>query len=183
MKKLVILFVLALELAVCGCGSNNTSTTTSTSTAGKWEALLTGGTGQASLLNFVTSFSVTNSGPLNVTGFTFLNDGACFAKGLNGTTQSGSAALTTSTTNAVTGTLDLTINSVTPAGNTLKLTGALTGTSNGTTTTTGTLSNGVVVGTWTLTGSSDCTGGDTNQGSFTMCQNPMAGGTCPAPAS
>ena len=130
---------------------------------------MTGGTGDASELNFVTTFSVTNSGPLNITGFSFINNGACFANGTNGSTQTGSATLDTSSTGAVTGTLSFNVQSVTPAGNTLTLTGDLTGTSNGTTGTTGTLSNGVVVGTWTLTGGQgdpSCTG----SGDFVLCQ-------------
>jgi hypothetical protein len=62
MKKLAILILLALELAVCGCGnSNNSSNTTSTATSGNWEATLIGGTAEASKLNFVTAFSVTNA--------------------------------------------------------------------------------------------------------------------------
>ncbi len=170
MKKLAILILLALEFAVCGCGSSNTSnTTTSTSTTGNWEVQLTGGTAEASKLNFVTGFSVTNTGPLDITGFSFINAGACFANGANGSTQTGSATLNTSSTNAVTGTLNFTVTSVTPAGNSLALTGNLTGTSNGTTTTTGTLSNGVVSGTWQLTGGAgdpSCAG----TGTFVMCQ-------------
>jgi hypothetical protein len=176
MKKL-FLIVLALELAVCGCGGNTNATTTNTSTTGNWEAQLTGGTEQASLLNFTVAFSVTNSGPLNITGFSFFNAGACFANGVNGSTQNGTATLTTSATDTVTGTLNLAVNSVTPAGNSLTLTGNLTGTSNGTTTTNGTLSNGVVVGTWTLTGGQgdpSCTG----SGPFLMCQNAT---TCTVP--
>lgn len=170
MKKLVFLIVLALQLAVCGCGSSTTSTTTNTTTSGNWEAQLTGGTAEASKLNFVTSFSVTDSGPLNITGFSFINAGECFANGVNGSTESGTATLVASSTNAVTGTLDFTVLSVTPAGNTLTLSGNLTGTSNGTTSTTGTLSGGVVSGTWTLTGGkgdASCTG----SGSFIMCQD------------
>jgi hypothetical protein len=69
------------------------------------------------------------------------------------------------------------VTSATPPGNVLTLTGNLTGTSNGTTGTTGTLSNGVVEGTWALTGGQgdpSCTGG----GSFLMCQGAA---TCTVP--
>jgi hypothetical protein len=171
MKKLAILMLLALELAVSGCGNSNTSsTTTSTKTSGTWEVQLTGGIAEASKLNFTTEFTVTNTGPLDIKGFSFFNAGACFANGANASTEAGSAVLTTNTgTNQVTGTLSFAVTSITPAGNSLSLTGTLTGTSNGTTTTTGTLSNGVVVGTWKLTGGagdSSCAG----QGSFVMCQ-------------
>src|ERR1017187_820192 len=94
MKKLAILMLLALELAVSGCGSSTSSTNvTNTSTSGNWEVQLTGGTAEASKLNFVTAFSVTDSGPLDITGFSFINAGACFANGLNASTETGSAGV------------------------------------------------------------------------------------------
>jgi|SRR5579862_5553449 len=175
MKKLAFLLVLALELAVAGCATNTTqSTTPGTITNGSWEAQLTGGTEQASLLNFVTTFSLNNnetitSGPLTITAFGFINDGKCFANGFGNSTESGKATLNTNVAGQVTGTLDFQIVSTNPPGNTLTLKGNLTGTSNGTPTTVGTLSNGVVVGIWTLAGAkgdSSCTGG----GNFLMCQ-------------
>jgi hypothetical protein len=171
MKKLAILVMLAVELAVCGCANNTPSTVTNTSTTGNWEAqLISNNGGQGSLLNFVVGFNVTNSGPLNITNFAIFNQGACFAPGLTGETESGTATFTTDATGNVNGTLELTVTSST-TGSVLSLTGQLTGTSNGTTTTTGTLSNGEVIGSWTLkpgqsSSSSDCTGG----GSFVMCQ-------------
>jgi len=178
MKKFALMALLALELVVCGCGTSTPNDTTNTQATGNWEAQLTGGTQQASLLNFVTTFTVTNSGPLDITGLAFFNSGACFGTGTNAETESGTASFTTSSTNSVTGTLSLTINSTT--GNTLLLSGDLTGTSNGSTTTTGTLSNGVVVGTWTLNAADpNCTGG-TNGGTFIMCQNKA---TCSATAA
>ncbi len=170
MKKLGIFGVLVLQMAVCGCGSSPlNSSINNTATTGNWEAILTGGIQQASLLNFVTAFSVTNNGPLDITGLSFFNAGACFGTGLNNTTESGSATLSTASTGAVTGTLTMTVNSTTPSGNALTLTGNLTGTSTGSTTTIGSLSNGVVVGTWKLTGGQgdpSCVG----TGSFLMCQ-------------
>jgi hypothetical protein len=177
MNKVTSLTVLALCLAVCSCGGKTPTNTVNTSTSGNWEVLMTGATGESSLLNFVTTFSVTNSGPLDFTAFSFFNDSACFANGTNGSTETGTASLTTSSTGAVTGTMSMSVTSVTPAGNVLTLNGNLTGTSNGTTSTTGTLSNGVVVGTWTLTGGAgdpSCIG----SGDFLMCQG---NDTCTAP--
>ncbi|HVN21539.1 MAG TPA: hypothetical protein VMU05_22325 [Dongiaceae bacterium] len=171
MKKLALV-LLALALPIWGCGSSpNTSTNnTSTEANGNWEAQLTGGTDQAALLNFVTTFSVTNTGPLNVTGFAFFNSGACFTTGDNAETVNGSADFTTSSTNTVTGTLNLTITSSTN-GSVLTLSpGVLTGNSNGTTTTTGTLSNGVVVGSWSLTPGSGATGCNAGTGTYILCQ-------------
>jgi len=177
MKKLAILMVLALELAVCGCGTTTPTNQINTQTSGNWEVQLIGGTSEASKLNFVTAFSVTNSGPLDITGFSFFNNGACFANGVNTSTETGSATLVTGSTNQVTGTLTFTVTSTTPPGNTLTLNGNLTGTSNGTIGTTGTLTNGIVVGKWQLTGGA----GDPScsaQGTFLMCQGTA---TCTAP--
>ncbi len=172
MKKLALVTLLALELAVCGCGTSGTpSNVTNTQATGNWEAQLTGGTQQASLLNFVTTFTVTNSGPLNITGLGFFNSGSCFATGTNAETATGAANFTTSSTNAVTGTLNLTVTSSTN-GSVLTLNaGTLTGTSNGTTSTTGSLSNGVVVGTWTLTPGSGATGCNAGAGNYILCQD------------
>jgi hypothetical protein len=172
MKKLALVVLLALELAVCGCGAtNNTSNVTNTQATGNWEAQLTGGTDQASLLSFVTAFTVTNSGPLDITGFAFFNQGACFATGTDAETVTGKANFTTSSTNTVTGTLNLTITSSTN-GSVLTLNdGALTGNSNGTTTTTGSLSNGVVVGTWSLTPGTGVTGCNPGTGNYVLCQD------------
>jgi len=178
MRRFAILVMLALEFAICGCANNTQSTTTNTSTSGNWEAQLINPTGgQASLLNFVVAFNVTNSGPLKITAFGFFNDNACFAKGLNGQTEIGNASFTTDATGHVTGTLSLTITSSTN-GSVLTLTSnpdGLTGTSNGTTTTTGTLSNGEVAGTWTLApgaNASGCNPVTKNDGAtFVMCQN------------
>ena len=172
MTKLALVVLLALELAVWGCGTSpSTSTITNTEATGNWEAQLTGGTEQASLLNFVTAFTVTNSGPLNVTGFGFFNSGACFLNGTNAETITGNANFTTSSNNSVTGTLNLTITSAANASVLTLNPGTLTGTSNGTTTTTGTLSNGVVVGTWTLAPGSGVTGCNTGKGTYILCQD------------
>jgi hypothetical protein len=193
MKKLAILMVLALELAVCGCGTSSPSTVTSTTTNGNWEAQLTADTGfPASQLNFVTAFTVTDfSGrnvALDITSLGFFNAGACFATGtaVNGTavsTATGTASFTTNTaTDQVTGNLTYTVTSITPSGNVLTLTSnpnGFTGTSSGTTTTTGTLSNGVVLGGWTLTG--PCANGvsPAPAGTFIMCQGPLPATYCP----
>ena len=184
MKKLAFLTLLALALAIASCGNSSPTNTTTTAATGNWLAQFTGGTGGASEINFVTGFTVSGangtSEPLDITGFAFINNGACFASGLDNEHLSGSASITTGSTGQVTGTMNYTVVSIIPAGNTLSMTGTLTGTSNGTTTKVGTLSNGIVQGTWTLNGG----GGDTScggqQGNFLMCQTPV-GGVCPTP--
>lgn len=184
MKKLALI-VLALELAVCGCGNSSPTANNNTQTTGNWEAFLSGGTAQASLLNFIVGFSVENNGPLqfNSPPIAFINQGACFGTSVNDETLNGTATLNTANGGTVTGTLTLNVISATN-GNTLSLTGTLTGNSNGTTTSVGKLTNGVVVGTWTLSGA----GGDpscavSSPQPFVMCQTPTSGGTCPAPTT
>ena len=173
MKKLVFLMVLALELAICGCGSNTiANTVTNTAASGTWEAQLTGGFDQSSLLNFVTAFRIYDTGPLDITGFNFFNGGKCFAIGtidVPGSSETGTATLITGSADQVTGTFNFKVTSISPPGNILTLTGTVTGTSNGTPQVTGTLSNGVVVGTWMLSGGAgdpSCAG----SGYFIMCQ-------------
>jgi len=171
MKKLLtILLALALEFAFCACGTSPiNSTVNNTETTGNWEAQLTGGTAQASLLNFVVAFTVTNSGPLLISGMGFYNQSSCFGNGINLQSAAGTASFTTNNAGQVVGTLDLTVTSNT-TGSVLTLTGQLTGTSNGTTTTVGTLSNGVVVGTWKLTPGPTATSCNAGSGNFVMCQ-------------
>ena len=148
MKKFALLALVALEILVCACGTstNSSTTTTTTSASGNWQASLVGGRGQSGALDFVTSFSVgAGGGSLSFTALTFLTTNSCF---VSGQTVTGNATLTTDSSNNVTGTLNITVNSGTPAGNVLTLTGTtVTGTSNN-----GVLSNGKVTGTWTLTG-------------------------------
>lgn len=174
MKTFAVLSLLAVAFAVSSCGNSTNRNTTTTTASGNWEALLTGGTGAASQLNFVAAFTVTDTTgvanePLDITGFSFFNSGACFATGAGTSTETGSATLSATSTGTVSGTMAFTVTSVTPAGNVLTLNGTnVTGTSSGTVGTTGTLSNGVVTGTWTLAGGdTSCTG----TGSFIMCQN------------
>ena len=192
MKKLALLLVLAVELAVCGCGNPPIQTVVTTSSSGNWEAQLFSNNAPVSDLNFVTSFNITNTTnttisnqPLQITGFGFFNSGACFDTGLTAQTETGTATLNTNNAGQVTGSLTLTITSTTIPGNVLTLTtspnGALTGVSNGTTSTIGTLSKGVVVGTWTLKSSnSSCNNSNPNNtNTFLMCQGAA---TCTPPA-
>ena len=187
MKKLAFLALLALSLAVYGCGSSTLNTTlTNTTASGNWEAHVNGGLGPASQLNFITAFSVTDNGSgtnlsLNISGFNFFNQGTCFANTLDSSSLSGLTTFSTITgTDQVIGEMSYTAKGNTPPGSTLVLTSytnGFTGTSTATQNTTGTLSNGVVVGTWTLTNSAnnaDCNG----TGTFIMCQ---AAATCTAP--
>ncbi|HME33729.1 MAG TPA: hypothetical protein VKF84_00730 [Candidatus Sulfotelmatobacter sp.] len=187
MKKLAILALLGLNLAVSGCGSKTLNTTlTNTTASGNWEAHVNGGLGETSKLDFVTAFSVTDNGSgtnlsLDITGFNFFNAGSCFTNTLVDNSEAGVTTFSTITgTDQVIGKMTYKIGSNVPPGSVLTLTSyanGFTGTSTATQNTTGTLSNGVVVGTWMLQNNSsnpDCTG----SGTFIMCQ---AAATCTAP--
>lgn len=206
MKKLALL-ALVLEFAVCGCGTQPHNAVTTT-TSGNWEAQFLGGTPStssgstgplfpSSQLNFVTSFDVTSviegtPRPLDITGFGFFNAGQCFATGIGAETAIGTATLNTAQSGQVNGSFEYTVTSVatpsTVAGNVLSLStkeGGVTGTSNGTSTTTGTLSNGIFWGGWTLQSSDpNCLPGATStapitvQGTYIMCQGKA---TCTPP--
>jgi hypothetical protein len=189
MKKLALLLVLAVELAVCGCGNPPISTVVTTNTSGNWEAQLFSNNAPVSDLNFVTSFNITNTfnttvsnEAIEVTGFGFFNSGPCFDSGQNSNGYAGTATLNTNNAGQVTGSFTFTITSAT-TGNVLALTtspnGALTGVSNGTTSTTGTLSKGVVVGTWTLKSSNPSCANSNSSNTFLMCQGAA---TCTPPA-
>jgi len=173
MRKLAILFVLALAIAAGGCGGNTVTSTPTTSTSGNWEAQLISGTGQSSLLNFVISFNLNQTGPLDVTGFSFFNASSCFETGLNVETESGTATLGTTNAGTVSGPFMLTVVAA-GTGTKLIMNGTIAGTSNGTIYSTGSLSNGTVVGTWYLEpGAADkgCVGIPQSQGAtFIMCQ-------------
>jgi len=195
MKKLALLALL-LELAVCGCGTGPSSNVVTTTTSGNWEAQFLGDTAPfpASQLNFVTAFSVTSviegtPETLNITGFGLFNTSQCFATGTGAETVTGSATLNTAQSGQVTGSFNYAVTSVatptTVAGNVLTLTttnGGVSGTSNGTSTTTGTLSNGIFWGQWTLTSSdTNClpaSAKGTAQGTYIMCQGTA---TCTPP--
>lgn len=174
MKKLAIAALLALGFMLGSCATNTSVPAPVTGAGGNWEAQLLGGSGEASLLNFVTNFNVgIDGGALTINSFSFINTNgsSCF---LTVAGESGTIALTTSASNQVTGSLTYTIASTAPSGNILTLftidsstqiqVGTVTGISNN-----GALTNGVVTGNWTLTNANNNTACE-GQGTFLMCQ-------------
>jgi len=165
MKAVAILLVAAL-IMLNGCGTS--SNPTQTAVGGTWSATLLGGDGAASGFSFTTQFTVSGAGgALTISSFQFLTKGACFP--VNGDTVTGTMTLTFNpTTYEVNGTLNaFTVQS---GGNSLVLNGTVTGTEPGGPTGT-TLTGGMIQGTWTLTGSPECTLTNSNT-SFTMTQVP-----------
>ena len=157
MRKVALVPILALSILWAGCGSSSSSTAVSSNTS-IWQASLLQATGAPTAFDFITTLSISGSGGLSVSNLTFITSDPCF---VSGATANGTASFTVdTTTNAVTGTLTYNVQSGTPSGSALQLTGTVVGTESG-----GALSSGATVtGTWTLTGAAGCTDG----GSFTM---------------
>jgi hypothetical protein len=174
MKEVAILLLMALGLN--GCSSNNGAVQTASGAI--WQAELSGGTGPASGLSFITTFTINGDGPVSISNFQLLNQAACLPVS-SGNSASGSVSNlgVVSTSGQVTGDFSFT---VVGNGNTLTLTGTLTGTETGAqvgTTNTGTFTSASITGTWTLSGSATCT--DTaGETSFTMTLC-TSGGSCP----
>jgi len=168
--------LLGLGMWLSSCATSTVVPPVTTGAGGNWEAQLLGGVGEASLLDFTSDFSVgPGGGSLDIhfpPSFFNTNSGSCFQTIAS---YNGSAVLTTSTANLVTGSLMYTVTS--GSGNTLTLTAGpgsdpptigFTGTSTGTADD-GVLSNGMVQGVWTLTEGSGVTG-CAGSGTFVMCQ-------------
>jgi hypothetical protein len=162
MKAVAVLVLVAVTLT--GCGGK--STTVQAASGAVWQAQLTGGSGAASGLSFITTFTINGNGSLSPSNFQFLNQSTCFP--VTGEDPSGSISnlQVISDTGQVTADFSFT---VVGGGNTLTLTGPLTGTETGIViggSSTGTFSSAAVIGTWTLTGDTcNLTAGET---SFTM---------------
>ena len=160
MKEVAILLLIALMLT--GCGNSDNPPNVQQASGGTWQSEMLGGEGTASGLSFITQFTVGSAGALSITEFQFLTqvDGGCFP--VTGATPNGNLTVTFNSADQVSGTFSFTIVS---GGNTLTLTStSVTGTVNGN----NTLSNGVVIGTWALTGGTGCNGVD---GTFTLTQS------------
>jgi|HubBroStandDraft_6_1064221.scaffolds.fasta_scaffold1015429_1 hypothetical protein len=171
MKQVAILLLMAIMLN--GCSSTRTLQST---TSGIFQAVMYGGVGDASGFSFITQFTLNSDFTLNVLSFQFLTENSvgnnpCFP--INGGTVSGKIAnYVTNTNDTVTGNLTFVVNSGgTSGGNTLTLTGIVTGTATVTGTppnTSTTLTSASVSGNWALTGASGC---NNSGGSFTMTQS------------
>ncbi len=184
MKQLAFFILLIVAVLISGCGSNTIQPLPTTNTTGNWEAVLIGGTGPASQLNFIVNFNVfiTNgqgTQTLNIQDFTFFNSNpdSCFPPP-NSTNTTGSPVsvlgsmnlFTNTGTEQISGTMTMTIKS--PSGNVLTLTanppsGGVLGTNSN-----GNMTKGAVSGTWTMTSSNKaCAVNNTPPATFIMCQN------------
>lgn len=159
MKQVVLSLLVAFSLTAC---SNPTVTQQAQSAAaGIWSAEVQGGEGAASGFSFTTEFTINAGGGLNITYFQFLNTTKCFP--VDGQNESGTMVL--NSVNPSTGETSGTFTyKVQASGNTLTLSGNVTGTEVGGAPP---LSDGSITGNWSLSGASGCSD---STGTFTMIQ-------------
>ena len=145
MKKLAVAMLLVAGLTLAGCGSSHP-----TNINGNWTATLTDSASGAQAFSFTTALVENSDGTLSISKFSFSTNSSCF---VSGETETGTFALSGNFNGNVTGKFGMTVQSGTPSGNVL----TLTGNANGNT----------ITGTWTLTGGTGCTG----SGNFTMTKS------------
>lgn len=144
MKQLAMFGALTLALILAGCGSNGGDGNIN----GNWTATLTDGSGTPQFA-FNTSLAQGSGSDLNFVNFTFTTSGSCFAN--QQTTETGTFGFSGNFNGKVTGTFGMTIQT--------------TGAEKDTLTLQGTVNNGKITGTWSLTGTlAACTG----NGNFVM---------------
>ena len=144
MKRITVAAVLGVGLILAGCGSNSHTTG---NINGNWAATLS--SSGAETFAFTTLLTVNSDGSLGSSNFVLsLNNSSC---AFPATTETGSFTLSGNFSGAVSGGFQYTIKSTGAEMNILTLNG--------------TVNNGQITGTWTLSGtSSGCSG----NGTFTM---------------
>lgn len=175
MKQVAVLLLMALMLN--GCGSSNSPVQQASGAI--WQAQLSGGTGPATGLSFITQFTIDDNGGVSFSNFQLLNANTCLPVDPPSSSLNGEFTNLDVISNSGEVTGDFSLN-VQGNGNTLTLTGNLTGTETGAqigTSNVGTFTAATITGTWTLAGSSTCTEAATDT-SFTMTLC-ATGGSCP----
>jgi len=139
--------LLLLTLGIAGCGS--TPTTVTTGTGELWQSAMSGGIGDSSGFSFITEFTVASNGALTISNFQLVNTDSCF--GGADVSEDGTLKLTFNSAGTVTGTFSFTLTSA--AGDKVTLTSTtITGTYDDTN---DVLTDGSIIGTWTLLPGSD----------------------------
>jgi hypothetical protein len=145
MRQFAIALLCSVSLISGGCGSGG-----SNNINGNWSATLTNPNGTPAF-SFTTSLHQSNNTTVTGTNLTFSTATPCFT---STSSETGGFTLTGNTSGATAGGFELTVQSATPSGNVLTMTGTLT--------------NNTITGTWTLTG---VTSGCTGSGNFTMTKS------------
>ena len=144
MKSIAAVLLLAASFALSGCGSNST---VNGNINGTWTATMN--SSGAESFGFVTNLVVNSGGALGTSSFNFtVNNTPCV---FPVTTESGSFTISGNFNGQVSGAFNYVITSTGATINTLTLAG--------------TVNNGQITGTWTVSGASGGCGGN---GTFTM---------------
>ena len=143
MKNFAVGMLLAVSMVLAGCGSDSKSGTIN----GNWTASLADSSNGTQVFAFTTSVIENTDGTLSISNFAFSTNSSCF---VSGETESGTFALSGDFNGHVSGSFGMKVQSGTPSGNVLNLSG--------------TVSGNTITGTWTLTGGTGCSG----SGNFTM---------------
>jgi len=137
-KLVATITLLALGLTLTGCGK------TAGNIDGSWVATLVTPPGGTPVFAFSTNFSGSGGGAFTITNLTFTTAGTCFAT--PPFTETGTVSLTGNYNGHVTGSFGLTITTQFSSG------------TNNVLTLNGTVADSTITGTWTLTGSTGCSG-------------------------
>ena len=138
--KLAAVALVGFALTLLGCGNSSSK---GGNINGNWTASLTDTHG-TQVLAFNTSIIESSSSTLSISNFSFSSNSACF---VSGETESGTFALAGNFSGNVAGKFGMNVASGSPGGNHLTLSGTVNG--------------NTISGTWSLTGSSGCTGNGT----------------------
>jgi hypothetical protein len=141
--KLPVAMLLMLGLTLIGCGASSKNGATIN---GNWTATLMD-THNTQAFAFNTSLVESGNGSVSVSNFAFSTNSPCF---VSGESESGSFSLAGDFNGNVSGKFGMNVQSGSPGGNTLNLSGAVAG--------------NTISGTWSLNGSAGCTG----NGTFSM---------------
>lgn len=137
MYKFALTTLLALGLTLTGCGKSSGNVN------GTWTATLTNPDSSPAFA-FQTNIAGGGGGVFQVTSFTFTTAGPCFTG--DTVTETGSVSLTGNYSGHVAGSFAFTISTMFPVA------------TNNVLTLNGTVADNTITGTWTLTGSTGCSG-------------------------
>jgi hypothetical protein len=148
MKMLGTIVVLGIAMMLAGCANNSNDAMIN----GNWTAaLLDSGSGGSPIFNFTATFTQSSGSGVTITNLNFSTATPCFAAG---STATGGFTLSGNQNEVTSGGFQMNVQSTESTNNSLTLQG--------------TVSNNVISGTWSLSGT---TSGCSGNGTFTMSKS------------